>query len=208
MHHMGKVFFLLSFFAAGVARGQADNSPLQWKAVEGIYRLAGNPNMFIKFTDRNGELVARFLWDATAEIFFLPDSGLVFEGTDEGERGRAHIRFAKDSEGRVEHVTMGNGTEWYRVNRVVLGKGKLKAFAGSYQSTDDGDNRITVTPGDSVLVISEEWSGRRVVMTPLSETFFFSAQPEYTLQFLVSDEGGTPKAFKVLGRYTFLLTGK
>ena len=205
MHGMKNTLFLLLVMATGVAKGQAGIGRQQWDAVEGIYQLVGNPNMFIRFTDRDRELVARFLWDATAEVHFLPDSGLVFERKDEV---RVHIRFATNGEGRVVHVTMGNGTEWDRVSGLVLTAGKLKVLAGSYQSIDDSDNRIIVKPGDNALLVTEAWSGRQVVLTPLSDTFFFSAKPEYTLQFLTSEKGGTPEALKVMGRYTFLLTGK
>jgi hypothetical protein len=84
-----KAKILMTLPVAGMrARGQAGKdtaavaamanlSRSQWNAVEGLFQLAGNPNMFIRFTDKDGELVARFLWSDT-EVHFLPESGLVF----------------------------------------------------------------------------------------------------------------------------------
>jgi len=180
----------------------------QWDAVKGIYQLVGNPNMFIRFTDRDGELLARFLWDVSAEPHFLPDSEMVFIRKGEGVGRRPHIRFQKDAQGRVVEVTMGNGTQWSRVDDVALGSDRLKEMEGKYQSIDDRDNRLELRAGDSTLIVRQVWDGKEIVLRPLSGTFFFSAQPYFTLQVDFPDKGNTPESVKVMTRYTFLFTGR
>ena len=192
----------------GIAVAASKLTRLQWDAVEGIYQLAGNPNMFIRFTDRDGELLARFLWEVNTEFHFLPDSGLVFLRKDNGLGLRPRIRFRRDAMGRVVHVTMGNGTEWYRVEGGALGSGRLKELGGKYQSVDDRDNKLVLTAGDSTLIVKQVWDGKEYVLTPLSGSFFFSAQPYYTLQIDFPDKGEAPESVKVMARYTFLFTGR
>jgi hypothetical protein len=80
------IVFPVLLMAAGIAKGQGILERAQWDAVEGLYQLVGNTNMFIRFGDRDGELVARFLWD-TATVEFLPESELVFLRKEEGRMG-------------------------------------------------------------------------------------------------------------------------
>jgi hypothetical protein len=199
--------FLILCTAAGMARGQRVLTRQQWDAVEGLYGLKSNKNMFIRFTDRDGELVARFLWDATAEVHFLPDSGLVFDRSDEGEGGQVHIRFRKDEQGRVVHVTMGNGTEWDRWMGVTVSPEQLKVLAGIYQSLDDTDNRVKIMAGDTSLVVKQAWDGREAVVVPLSETFFYAPDQFYTL-LVLPPEILKPRAVRLMSRYTFQLIGR
>jgi hypothetical protein len=201
------VFFLL-LMVVGMARGQGVLNRQQWDAVEGVYQLTGNANMFIRFTDRDGELVARFLWDADAEVHFLPDSGLVFDRKDEGEGGRVHIRFRKDERGRVVHVTMGNGTEWDRSGVVMMSPGRLKLLAGSYRSIEDPDNVIMITATDSSLVVKQAWDGHQTVVVPFSDTFFYAREAFYTIVILPPGGQNSPREIRLMGRYTFKLIGK
>jgi hypothetical protein len=180
----------------------------QWDAVEGIYQLNGNPAMFIRFTDRDGELVANFLWGIQDSLQFLPDSGLVFIRTEADLGAHIRIRFRRGVHGWVDHVTMGNGTEWDRVDTAMLSVERLKALSGNYQSIDDPDNRISISNDSNRLVVKQEWDGARIVLTPLSGIFFFSAEPFFTLQVLSSGEGSAPKAVKILNRYNFLSAEK
>lgn len=193
-------FLLLMLIIGGVARGQRN--------VEGLYQLAGNPTMFIRFTERDGELVARFLWDETAEVHFLPDSGLVFIRKDEGEDGRVHIRFRRDEQGRVVHVTMGNGTEWDRSDGAAVSAERLKELAGNYQSVDHAENRLVILAGDSSLVVKQLSDGQETLVVPLSSTFFYSPTRFYTLTVLPSRKRKTPREIRLMNRENFRFTGK
>ena len=192
----------------GVAKGGKALSRQQWDVVEGVYQLRGNPDMFIRFTDRDGELVAGFLWDFRIEVRFVPDSALVFIPEDGGNGRRNRISFQKDMQGQVERVTMGNGTKWDRVNGTMEDPEKLKILAGEYQSVDDSDNRIAIIADADRLVVKQVWDGAETILTPLSGTFFFSARPFFTLQVLSSGEGDGPRAVKIMSRYIFLNKGK
>lgn len=68
---------------------------------------------------------------------------------------------------------MGNGTKWDRVDKTVLYGERLEALAGSYQSMDDSDNRILISMDSNQWVVKQAWDGLRVVLTPLSGSFFF-----------------------------------
>jgi len=190
----------------GVVKSAKTISRQQWNAVEGIYRLRRNPTMFIRFSEHDGELVARFLWDFRISMNFLPDSPLVFIRKDAGKGARNRIRFRQDADGKVDAVTMGNGSEWDRIGGMMLPPGSLAALAGNYQSTDDPDNRIAVSADSGRLVVKQVWDGQRIVLTPLSRSFFFSDTPFFTLDILSSGEGGEQKAVKLMGRYNFLFT--
>lgn len=152
--------------------------------------------------------MARFLWDATAEVHFLPDSGLVFHRKDEGEDGRVHIRFRKDEEGRVVHVTMGNGTEWDRSSRVVMQPERLKALTGIYQSKEEPHKELTVVAGDSSLMVKQTWDGRQTVVVPLSETFFYTPDQFYTVVILPHGKRNSPREIRLMNQSTFKLIEK
>lgn len=205
---MKNLVFLILVLGTDIARAQGGLSRQQWDAVEGLYQLTGNTNMFIRFTDRDGELVARFLWDANDEVDFLPDSGLVFVRLNEGQGGRVLIRFHKDEQGRVVHVTMGNGTEWDRIHVAAVLPDRLKALNGSYRSIDDPDNVVAIVAGDSSLVVRQAWDGHETTVVPLSNTFFFAPDPFYTLMILPSAEQNSPPEIRVMSRYTFKLIGR
>lgn len=193
----------------GVIRDTRLLSRRQWEAVEGIYQLKGNPEMFIRFTDREGELVAGFLWDLRDSLRFLPDSPLVFIEKDAGSGARSRIRFRQDARGRVDGVTMGNGSMWGRVDRVVVPVENLRALAGNYQSMDDPDDRIAISLTDSnQLAVRQAWDGLQVVLTPLSGSYFYSAKPFFTLEVLFPVEGGQLGLVKIMGRYKFSYVGK
>lgn len=213
-----KIKILTILLVAGIgARGQAGNdtaalpataklSRPQWDAVEGWFQLAGNPNLFIRFTDKDGELVARFLWSDT-EVLFLPESGLVFLRKEPGEHGPVFIRFRKDGRGRVMHVTMGNGTKWARSERVVVTTRQLKAVEGKYQSIDDPDNKLEVIAGDSVLEVKQVWDGRQTEVRPLSGTFYYNPFKYYTVQ-IKQGNADAVMQIVVMSRYTFRFIGK
>jgi hypothetical protein len=212
-----KARILIILLASGLgARGQAgrNTSALlvtslnrsQWNAVEGLFQLTGNPNMFIRFTDKDGELVASFLWSDT-EVHFLPESGLVFLRKEPGERGPVHIRFRKDGRGRVVHVTMGNGTEWAKSKVVVVTAAGLKAAEGKFRSIEDPDNQLEIIADDSGLVVKQIWDGMQTKVKPLSGTFYYNPTRYYTLQFMPG-KVDTSMQIVLMGRYKFRFIGK
>src|SRR5581483_9874179 len=83
----------------------------QWQAITGYYQSANNKDQYVQFFVREGQLVAKLLWN-NAELHFLPDSELAFSSKEAEEGGPIHIVFHKDSSGTADQVDVAKIGVW------------------------------------------------------------------------------------------------
>jgi len=199
------------------AKAAVQLSESQWKALEGVFQLSGNKEMNVRFTAREGILLAKLLWNNN-EVHFLPESDLTFTSKEAEEEGPLHIIFTRDSSGQVNQVRLANNNQV--LNRVKDFKqvekkemehtpDQLKPFEGLYRLQTDNSRLLQLYEKANYLVLKQYWDGNEVVMfVPESELVFYSKiAPMFSLEF-TKEKDGTISRFLAFKRDVWERVGK
>jgi hypothetical protein len=197
---MKKYFILLMSFNWLISHAQ------QLEALAGYYQSAGNKEQYVQFFVREGQLVAKLLWN-NAELHFMPESELIFNSRESEDAGPIHIVFHKDSSGAADQVDVAKIGVWKRVRdyKPIVRKEmphtpeQLKPFEGLYQLQNQGGAFIQFTVRENRLILKQSWDGDEVFFLPESELKFYSPViPAFVLDFTKEKDGSISRvlAFK------------
>jgi hypothetical protein len=178
----------------------------QWRAVVGIFQNAQNKEMYVQFSEAEGVLRAKLLWNNN-EIHLIPQTPLAFVSKESGEEGPIHVTFIKDSSGGVNQVNVANNGIWNRANNytpvikmeMAHTPEQLRRFEGLYQLHNENDRFIEFKVKDNKLILKQYWDGNEIYFVPESSLDFFSKEvPMFSLQFSQDSVGNIQKmvAFK------------
>ena len=195
---MKYIFTVFVVLLGQVSMGQVQLTADQWKAVQGIFRDYGNPDMNIRFSARGDTLFAEPLWAGKTQIALLPKSPLEFHGTGSGEGGNLQVVFKRDSSGGINELLVNGGAQWIRNNnyRPLVKKEithtpeQVRAFAGLYQLAGGEPRYIELFERNNQFKLKQLWDGNVLDFVPDSElSFFMPGNLLFTLQF-TKDAGG------------------
>jgi len=169
----------------------------QWKAITGVYQSVNNKEQYVEFSVREGQLVAKLLWN-NAELHFISESELAFNSKESEEGGPIHIVFHKDSSGIADQVDVAKIGIWKRARdyKPIVRKEmphtpeQLKQFEGVYQLQNREDRFIQFVERDNRLILKQSWAGDEVFFLPESELNFYSPViPAFVLEFTKEKDG-------------------
>jgi hypothetical protein len=168
-----------------VVKKEMEHRPDQLRPFEGLYQLRNNPNMFLRFTVKENNLVLKQLWDGN-EIFFVPEGELdLFAKAIPAFT----LHFTKETDGTISQVLAFKRDLWIKVVPPHLTADQLKAYEGKYQSKDDADNLIQLIVKDTGLVVKQLWDGKEIRLEPRTNTYFYNEAQSYPLQIDLDPDG-------------------
>lgn len=168
-----------------IERKEMAHTPADLQPFEGIYRWQGDPNryMYIQFRVKGNQLVLKQHWD-NQEIAFVPDSALHFFTH---EANQFTLRFTKGADGRIREVLAFGRDRWVK-QEPPLTEG-LHAYEGKYRSKDDPDNLLQLIARNGGLIVKQAWDGKEIVLTPMTDTYFYCESQSYPLQVIRGADG-------------------
>jgi uncharacterized protein YjhX (UPF0386 family) len=192
--------FCFSVYSAqgGILHETVSISTGELKAFEGYYQLDKDKDRYLQILIKENKLVLRQLWDQR-EIPFEQKSALNFYN----EQFSFPLSFSKDTNGEITQVLAFDRDTWIKVKNykpvvkkeITLSSEKMKAFAGKYKMTDDGQDRfLQFTVAGNSLEVKELWSGNLFTIVPESELVFFAKNAYYPVQFSKDKDGNIIQA--------------
>ena len=168
-----------------LVRKEMAHTPEQIRPFEGLYQMDGRDGRFARLFERDNRLIMNelgtggglpFVMQSALSFYLLPNP-------------LATMDFSKDSSGRIVRMVFFKQQFWTRVNTVRLTRAEIQPFEGKYQSKDDPDNLLQLIARDSNLVVKQVWDGKEIVLTPLTDTYFYNETESYPLQVLRGTNG-------------------
>jgi len=200
-----KKYFVPAFFLL-VSFGVTKSYAQQWKEITGVYQSVNNKEQYVEFSAKEGQLVAKLLWN-NAELHFISESDLVFNSKESEEGGPIHIVFHKDSSGLADQVDVAKIGIWKRARdyKPIVRKEmqhtpeQLKPFEGLYRLQNVESRFIQFTVRENRLILKQSWDGNELFFLPESELSFYSPViPAFLLDFTKEMDGSISRvtAFK------------
>ena len=215
LHSLLVVLPLVSilYFSVFSAHGANTNRLLsysiaQLKEFEGYYQLDKEKDRYLQILVKDNKLVLKQLWDQR-EIPFEQKSALNFYN-DQLSFPLTFLK--KDANGEITQVLAFERDTWIKVKNykpvvkkeITLSPEKMKAFAGKYKMTDDGQDRfLQFTVAGNSLEVKELWSGNLFTIVPESDLVFFAKNGFYPVQFSKDKDGNITQAL-IFNRDTWL----
>ena len=162
------------------------HTPEDLKPFEGIYRRKFGPDHyeFIQLKEKANQLVFKQHWDGR-EFVFLPDSALHFFTH---EATRFTLRFTKSPDGQITEFVAFDRDHWSKQELSVTAAG-MRAYEGKYRSKSDPDNQLQLIVRDGNLVVKQVWDGKEIVLTPMTDIYFYNETQSYPLQIRLGTDG-------------------
>lgn len=174
---------------------QASTHPVSLKATkqatdlkdfEGFY-LFPNHVAFVQIQQKNGELIARQVWD-NREYTLLRKADLTFESKQE----EYQLEFTKDQSGKITTAKILNRVILTKVDYdptkpVMLTAGQLSRMEGKYQLQNDKSYYLQVTAKDNSLELKQTWDDKLLVFKPRSEVDFINEEHKFPLRCIIED---------------------
>jgi len=183
-----------------VEKKEMAHSPAQLKAFEGLFQLqGGEAARYIQFMVKGNELILKQHWDDAREIPFVPESELNFFTR---QIPQFTLAFTRDQQGNITQVLAFGRDLWVKAKKPSLSAAKLKAYEGQFQSADDPDNEIRLVATSNGLRLIQPWDKKEVDLQPLTDTYFYKAEPFFPLQITVGPDGKV-KSLLLLGTQRF-----
>jgi hypothetical protein len=182
-----------------IERKEIAHTPADLQPFAGVYRIERAPNLYqyILLSVKENQLVLKQNWD-NREFVFLPDSTLHFftrEATD------FLLEFIEGPDGRISGALVSGREHWTKQELRLTAEG-LRAYEGTYRSKNDPDNRLRLIVRAGSLVVKQVWDGKEIVLTAISDTYFYNEAQSYPLQIL-SGTDGKVKSIRVLSSQEF-----
>jgi|GEM_PF-1164697 len=192
--------FCFSFYPAhsGISTGMVRFSTGPLTGFEGYYQLDKDKNRYLQILVKDNKLVLKQLWDQR-EIPFMQKSDLNFYN----EQLSFPLTFSKDANGEITQVLAFERDTWIKVKNytpvvkkeITLSSEKMKAFAGKYKMTRNGEEALLqFTVNGNSLEVKELWSEQTFTIVPESELIFFAKNAYYPVQFSKDKDGNISQA--------------
>ena len=192
--------FCFSFYPAhnGISKGMLRFSTGPLTGFEGYYQLDKDKDRYLQILVKDNKLVLKQLWDQR-EIPFEQKSDLNFYN----EQLSFPLTFSKDANGEITQVLAFERDTWIKVKNykpavkkeITLSSEKLKAFAGKYKMTRNGEEALLqFTVSNNSLEVKELWSEQTFTIVPESELTFFAKNAYYPVQFSRDKDGNITQA--------------
>ena len=192
--------FFFSFYPAhsGISNKIVSFSTGPLTGFEGYYQLDKDKDRYLQILVKDNKLVLKQLWDQR-EIPFVQKSDLNFYN----EQLSFPLTFSKDANGEITQVLAFERDTWIKVKNykqvvkkeITLSPEKMKAFAGKYKMTHDGQEALLqFTVNGNSLEVKELWSEQTFTIVPESELIFFAKNAHYPVQFSKDKDGNITQA--------------
>jgi hypothetical protein len=203
-----KIVFVLPFmitviFAtypahAGDLNHSSSFSTKQLTEFEGYYHADNDPNLYLQIMIKNNKLVLKQLWD-DREIVFEQKSALYFYNDQQS----FPLTFTKDPNGEITKLLAFEKDTWIKnkgyipvaKKEITLSADQMRAFAGKYGMTGNGDDQfLQFTVKGNSLEVKELWSDKLFTIVPETELVFFGKGAYYPVQFYKDKDGHITQA--------------
>ncbi len=182
-----------------IVKVEMAHTPEQLKPFEGLFQAQNGQQRFIQLYEKGNQLILKEHPDGN-EIALVPESELSFFIKNQL---LFSLSFSKDKDGNIAQALMNKRDIWNRVPPYHPATGQLKIFDGKYQSKDDGDNYVQVITRGNNLVLKQLWDRKEIMLTPITENYFYNDKESYSLAFQKDKEGNYAQ-LKVLGIDVFM----
>jgi adenylate kinase family enzyme len=184
---------------AAATKKEIELNPDQLKPYTGVYQLDQDPYRLLQLNVKNSRLVLKQIWDGR-EIPFVPETPLDFFCKD---APLFTLHFTEDNAGNVTQFLAFKRDTWVKAKKPDLSTAALSTATGKYQSKDDPDNQITITARDNTLVVRQGWDGKEIVLSALTDSYFYNEAQAYNL-ILYKEANGAVKNVNLLGTNDFV----
>ncbi len=157
------------------------------KEFEGYFQLP-NRIAYLEIKQQGNDLMATQIWDKR-EYLLIRKSDLEFESKNE----EYQCVFSKDGSGKIGSLKAMDRIILTKVNfdpnqEAILAPERLRALEGKYQFSKDKKMLIELSTKDNSILLEQQWDGKVVVFSPLSETNFYNKEMRFPLTFVKQDD--------------------
>ncbi len=172
------LFLLPTMLMAQALDSKTYKTPL--REFEGFFQLP-NKVAYLEITQQGNDLLAKQVWDKR-EYLLIRKSDLEFESKNE----EYQCMFIKDASGKIVSLKAMNRIILTKVNfnpnhETVLAPNKLRVLEGKYQFSKDKQMFIELSAKDNSILLKQQWDGKVIVFSPLSETNFYNKEMRFPL---------------------------
>ncbi|HEV9038671.1 MAG TPA: hypothetical protein VGQ51_18670 [Puia sp.] len=181
-----------------LVRKEMAHTPEQLRPFEGLYQMEGRNSRLARLSERNNRLILQEIGNGGELSFVIQsDSSFYLTGNPVGT-----LDFSKDDSGHIVEMVFFKQQFWVKIKKVALTTATIRQYEGKFQSRDDPDNQLRLIAQDSNLVVKQVWDGKEIVLSPLTETFFYNEAQSYPLAIVLGADGKV-KSIMILSSQEF-----